>query len=213
MSIQGQRSAAHCPGPLPRREFLRAGMAGFSSLSLPGLLRLKAQAGITAKRANTAVIVVWLHGGASHLETYDPKPKAAAEFRGHEGRRALVVLTDGHDVGSDSKLQDAIEAAQRADVAIYPVAVNLNSSFFHERWVLAQLAKGTGGRVSQLQPRDDPQRIFDAITADLRKQYRITYQPHIAGGTGEWRAIEVRLSLRGSGRTKRLRARPGYFAQ
>ena len=82
MSFLCQRGPAHCPGPLPRREFLRTGLAGFSSLSLPGLLRLKAQAGITAKRANTAVIVVWLHGGASHLETYDPKPKAAAEFRG-----------------------------------------------------------------------------------------------------------------------------------
>lgn len=148
-----------------------------------------------------------------YTRLYDSLVKAVAEFRGHEGRRALVVLTDGRDVGSDSRLRDAIEAAQRADVAIYPVAVNLSSRFFHERWVLAQLAEGTGGRVSQLQRRDDPQRIFDAITADLREQYRITYQPHIPGGTGEWRAIEVQLSLRGSRRTKRLRARPGYYAE
>ena len=82
MSIQPRRGSANCPGPLPRREFLRTGLAGFSSLSLPGLLRLKAQAGLAEKRRNTAVIVVWLHGGATHLETYDPKPKAAAEFRG-----------------------------------------------------------------------------------------------------------------------------------
>ncbi len=148
-----------------------------------------------------------------YTRLYDSLVKAAAEFRGHEGRRALVVLTDGHDVGSDSRLRDAIEAAQRADVAIYPVAVNLSLRFVHERWVLAQLAEGTGGRVSQLQRRDDPRRIFDAITADLREQYRITYQPHISGGTGEWRAIEVQLSLQGSRRKKRLRARPGYFAE
>src|SRR4051812_19107397 len=71
-----------CPGPLQRREFLRAGLAAFGSLSLPGLLRLRAESGSPASRERTAVIVVWLRGGASHLETYDPKPDAPSEYRG-----------------------------------------------------------------------------------------------------------------------------------
>lgn len=75
-----------CPGPVPRREFLRVGLAGFASLSLPGLLQLRARADTgktTSKSASkTAVILVWLRGGASHLETYDPKPDAPSEFRG-----------------------------------------------------------------------------------------------------------------------------------
>lgn len=74
-----------CPGPLRRREFLKVGLSGFASLSLPGLLRLRADAVAPNKsRAGerTAVILVWLRGGASHLETYDPKPLAPAEFRG-----------------------------------------------------------------------------------------------------------------------------------
>lgn len=63
-----------------RREFLRAGLTGFGSLSLPELLRAKAEAAKSDKRS--AVIIVWLRGGCSHLDTYDPKPEAATEFRG-----------------------------------------------------------------------------------------------------------------------------------
>jgi hypothetical protein len=56
-------------------------MAGFGSLSLGDLFRLRAQAG-PAKAERKSLIVVWLRGGASHLETYDPKPSAASEYRG-----------------------------------------------------------------------------------------------------------------------------------
>ncbi len=66
---------------MKRREFLRAGLSGFASLSLPGLFRLRAATAQEAK-PRTAVILVWLRGGASHLETYDPKPEASSEFRG-----------------------------------------------------------------------------------------------------------------------------------
>ena len=64
-----------------RREFLRVGLAGFGSLTLPSLFRLRIDAAETS-RERTAVILVWLRGGASHLETYDPKPDAPSEFRG-----------------------------------------------------------------------------------------------------------------------------------
>jgi uncharacterized protein (DUF1501 family) len=63
-----------------RREFLRAGLAAFGLLSLPGLFRLRA--GAAPPRERSAVIVVWLRGGCSHLDTYDPKPDAPAEYRG-----------------------------------------------------------------------------------------------------------------------------------
>ena len=75
-------SADQCPGPIKRREFLRAGLAGFATLSLPGLFQSRAEAGAANGSDRTALIVVWLHGGASHIETYDPKPLAPSEFRG-----------------------------------------------------------------------------------------------------------------------------------
>jgi uncharacterized protein (DUF1501 family) len=64
-----------------RREFLRVGLSGFATLSLPGILQLRAQSAPSPK-PRSAVILVWLRGGASHLETYDPKPDASSEFRG-----------------------------------------------------------------------------------------------------------------------------------
>jgi uncharacterized protein (DUF1501 family) len=67
---------------MKRREFLRAGLTGFAALSLPELFRLRAEARLASQPERTALIVVWLHGGASHLETYDPKPLASSEYRG-----------------------------------------------------------------------------------------------------------------------------------
>jgi hypothetical protein len=71
-----------CPGPLRRREFLRLGLAGLGTLPWPELLRRRAEAAPHRRREQKALLVVWLHGGASHLETYDPKPLAPSEYRG-----------------------------------------------------------------------------------------------------------------------------------
>jgi uncharacterized protein (DUF1501 family) len=65
-----------------RRSFLRAGIAGVGSLTLPELLRRRAEAAEKTTARRTAVILVWLPGGPSHLETYDPKPAASSEYRG-----------------------------------------------------------------------------------------------------------------------------------
>ncbi|MDA7873734.1 DUF1501 domain-containing protein [Rhodopirellula sp.] len=79
-------SSLHCPGPasLDRRGFMRFGLAGFTSLSLPGLLRLRA-ANPDATKKPKSVILVWKPGGCSHIDTYDPKPDAASEYRGPFG--------------------------------------------------------------------------------------------------------------------------------
>ncbi len=66
---------------LPRRELMRIGLGGFTCLGLADMLRLRAAAA-PATRQPTAVILVWMRGGASHLETFDPKPQAPIEFRG-----------------------------------------------------------------------------------------------------------------------------------
>ena len=72
-----------CSGPIRRRDVLRLGLGGFASLSLPGLLNLRHAAAATAgNELPTAVILVWLRGGQSHLDTLDPKPGASSEFRG-----------------------------------------------------------------------------------------------------------------------------------
>ena len=84
-AIETRRSAVH------RREFLRLGLAAFGSLSLPDLLRIRAEQGEVTSRERTAIIVVWLRGGMSHLDTYDPKPDAPSEYRGPFGPIATRV--------------------------------------------------------------------------------------------------------------------------
>lgn len=87
-----QQQIEPCPGPRPfgrsRRELLRFGLSGLASLGLPQLLQLRAQAEEALPdypRKDTSVILVWCHGGPSHLETYDPKPDAPSEYRGPYG--------------------------------------------------------------------------------------------------------------------------------
>jgi hypothetical protein len=60
---------------------MRLGLAGFASIGLPGILRLRAEAP-SGSAARTAVIMVWQPGGCSHLDTYDPKPDIGSEYRG-----------------------------------------------------------------------------------------------------------------------------------
>ncbi len=76
-----------CRGPIPfgatgRRAFLQAGLAGFATLSLPGLLRMQRAAAATPKAEKKAVIMVWQPGGLSHLDSYDPKPNSGSEYQG-----------------------------------------------------------------------------------------------------------------------------------
>ena len=72
-------SAARCPGPPSRRAFLRVGSLALGGLALPQLLAAREASG--AARADTSVILLYLHGGPSQLETYDLKPDAPSDHR------------------------------------------------------------------------------------------------------------------------------------
>jgi len=78
----------NCEG-MTRRDLLRVGSVGLFGLSLPGILALQARAAEseTAKAASTDVnaILIWLDGGPSHIDMFDPKPEAPAEIRGEFG--------------------------------------------------------------------------------------------------------------------------------
>lgn len=76
------QSCPKCAGPIGRREFMSLGMTGFASLGLSDLFRLRAASNQAVESKNTAVIMVWLPGGCSHIDTYDPKPESTSEYRG-----------------------------------------------------------------------------------------------------------------------------------
>ena len=70
-----------CDG-VTRRDFLKVGSLGVIGLTLPELLQLQAQAATTGQPKAKAAIVLWMGGGPSHLDTFDPKPDAPMEYRG-----------------------------------------------------------------------------------------------------------------------------------
>src|SRR5262245_11001093 len=68
-----------CPGPIRRREFLQAGLLALGGLELSDVFAARARAGNDS--SDTSVILLYLHGGPSQLETYDLKPAAPLEYR------------------------------------------------------------------------------------------------------------------------------------
>ncbi len=71
--------APRCPGPVSRRTLLQAGVLALGGIGLPEVLARRAAAG--ESKRDTSVILLYLHGGPSQLETYDLKPKAPVEYR------------------------------------------------------------------------------------------------------------------------------------
>jgi hypothetical protein len=89
MKLDARTDSAPWLQPLARREFLRFGLAGLGTLSLPGLLRLRSAAGATQAGERTALLVVWLHGGAS------PISRPRRQGTGHLSR--FHLLHPAHD--------------------------------------------------------------------------------------------------------------------
>lgn len=75
-------SPFRCSGPLNRRSFMQIGLTGMASLTWPALLRLRAENATKSLSEKKAIIMVWLPGGQSHVDTYDPKPEIGSEYRG-----------------------------------------------------------------------------------------------------------------------------------
>ncbi|HSG68828.1 MAG TPA: DUF1501 domain-containing protein, partial [Planctomycetaceae bacterium] len=82
MRIESGISSRYCDG-YSRRNFLQIGMAGLGSLGLPQLLQAKEESARPGReKRETAVILIWLDGGLSHIDTYDMKPDAPSEYAG-----------------------------------------------------------------------------------------------------------------------------------
>ncbi len=127
------------------------------------------------------------------------------------GRKALLLLTDGIDTGSDHSLAEAIEASQRADVTVYSVRY---FDRFVAHWTqsrparrkLERLSSMTGG-VAFNGHLDSLSTIFEHIETDLRTQYVLGYRSAPASRVPRYRRIQVKV--RRPGLT--VRARKGYF--
>src|ERR1700722_2107208 len=79
--MSGSSNGQRCGG-LSRREVLRVGSLGFLGLGLDEWFRLRSRAGTSSSAKVKNCILIWLAGGPSHLDTFDPKPNATADIRG-----------------------------------------------------------------------------------------------------------------------------------
>ena len=70
---------------LNRRDLFRHTLQGVGAFGLPSLFRLRAESGPLQPGQDTSLILLWQDGGATHLETFDPKPEAPREYRGEFG--------------------------------------------------------------------------------------------------------------------------------
>jgi len=135
-------------------------MTGLAGLSLPELYRLRQSSGQeigkSGKRGSTAVIVVFLHGGASHLETWDPKPDAPIEYRGPF--QTIATKTPGLRFCELLPKQAAI--SDRFTI----VRSLVHSGFCHG---IGQQQMFTGHEIREFRPRSDHPE-FLAITSRLR---------------------------------------------
>ena len=68
-----------------RRNMLKAGMSGLAGLSLPALLAQRANAASARAKGQKSVILLWMSGGPSQIDTWDPKPDRPAQNRGPFG--------------------------------------------------------------------------------------------------------------------------------
>ena len=124
------------------------------------------------------------------------------------GRKAMVLLTDGGDQGSDETLANAIEAAQRSEVIVYVIMIADRMNFMAGDHEMHKLAEQTGGRVIDVG--NNPKKLrdaFDQIGNELRSQYMIGYVPTNTVANGKYRKMEVKPV----NPEYKVQARKGYY--
>lgn len=137
---------------------------------------------------------------------YDAVAFGLHYFSGIQGKRALVLLSDGEDAGSELRFDDVLDYARRSGVAIYTIGMNVKSTPPDFGLVLDRLARETGGLSFRIRRAHDLGRIYEQIESELRAQYLIAYQSDASAGS-DYRAIEVEVRRPGV----EARTAPGYY--
>ena len=144
---------------------------------------------------------------------YDAVYLASHDELAHEvGRKAMILLTDGEDQGSQLRIKDAIEAAQKSDSICYVLLIADRGFYggfgYSGDSEMKKLAGETGGRVIEVGNKFDKlKEAFDQIAHELRSQYNIGYTPTNSAQDGTFRKIELR-----SKQGYKIQTRSGYYA-
>jgi Ca-activated chloride channel homolog len=142
---------------------------------------------------------------------YDALSDAFSSLKKLEGRRAVVVMTDGRDEnnagtapGSRETLKTVLEMTKEVDATILPIGLGTNL----DRTGLEQLAAASGGLASFPADVSELQAQFVRTVENLRRRYVVGYTSTHAARDGSWRAVEIRSTSA----NHVIRSRSGYFA-
>jgi Ca-activated chloride channel family protein len=158
-------------------------------------------------------------GGATAL--YDAIYLGSKALLNRQGRKVLVLITDGGDVGSSVDYKEALRAAQQSEALVYslidvPVEASAGRNTGGEH-ALIQISNDTGGKYYYVSGIDSLDKSFQQISDELRTQYLLAYYPVQRLASSDFRQIDV--TVRGQS-SKNLddgdgkfivRARRGYF--
>ncbi len=137
------------------------------------------------------------------------------KIRSETGRKALILLTDGEDEGSETKPRDAIAAAENANAIIYVILIADRG--FYGGWgytgdmQMRALTEATGGRVINVGNNGKKlEDAFDQIEQELRTQYVAQYIPQNKTMDGRFRKVDI--FCKDQDGDLKVQARKGYFA-
>src|SRR5437667_2832047 len=152
-------------------------------------------------------------GAATAL--YDAIFLGSEALEGRQGRKVMVVITDGGDTLSKINYQEALRAAQMSEAIVYsiivvPIEAGAGRDTGGEH-ALIQLSEDTGGKYYYASSLPQLDQAFRSISDELRTQYLLAYYPSQRLADSDFRRIEVRLTgVEGSSDYK-TRHRTGYY--
>jgi Ca-activated chloride channel homolog len=133
---------------------------------------------------------------------------------GAEGRKAILMFSDGEDNSSSHNMMEAIEAAQAENVIVYAIRYTetekhgkLSARNKYGISVMDRIAKETGGAHIDAE-HTDPHTYFRQIAEELRTSYEVAYYPTNKAHDGTFRKIKIKPG----NESIRIRTKTGYFA-
>jgi Ca-activated chloride channel family protein len=158
--------------------------------------------------------------GIDHVQTgaatalYDAIYLGSGALENRQGRKVMVLITDGGDTMSKTNYQEAVRAAEEAEAIIYsiivvPIEADAGRDIGGEH-ALIEISRTTGGKHYYATSIASLDKAFQQISEELRTQYLLAYYPSRHVTDSDFRRIQVRVT--GDADTKlRARCRAGYF--
>jgi Ca-activated chloride channel family protein len=131
-----------------------------------------------------------------------------------DGRKVMVLYTDGADTRSRLRLNELMDWLKASDSTVYTIGALENQPDLvrlEQRKILEQMAQATGGMAFFPSKVGDLDRIYEQIVGEVRAQYTIGYLSTNEKADGAWRKVEIKIT-RPDARSLRVRAREGYYA-